>query len=240
MSTPIALEDIWQLFRETDRLLKEQGRETDRKLQELAAAGQETDRQLQELAAAGQETDRRFQETDRRFQETDRRFQETDRQLRQTDRMVRELKQQIGGLGNKFGSFTEGLALPSIEKILRERFRIEVITPRVRIRRHGESAEFDVVAWSNGAHNIAFVVEIKSHLREEGLQQLLDSLAQFAHFFPEHADKKLYGLLAAVDIPEALLQRAAAAGLYVARIEDEHFELLTPVDFVARDFAAAP
>ena len=46
------LDDVWQLF-------------------------QETDRKFQELAEAQQEIARRFQETDRKFQETDRKFQET-------------------------------------------------------------------------------------------------------------------------------------------------------------------
>lgn len=230
MSNAITLEDIWQLFRETDQLLKEQSRETDRKLQEVAEISRAT-------SLALKETERLLKEED---QKTDRQFRETDNRLRETDRMIRELKQQIGGLGNKFGSFTEGLALPSVEKILRERFGIDAITPRVRIRRNGEVAEFDVVAWTNRGINTAFIVEIKSHLREEGIEQLLRSLARFAYFFPEHATKKLYGLLVAVDIEERLIQRAVAEGLYLARIEDEHFELLTPADFLARDFSVHP
>lgn len=229
MSTTITLEDIWQLFRETDRLIKEQSRETDRKFQEVAESHRETELALKETQATLQETERVLKEQG----------QETDRRMRQTEAMIRELKQQVGGLGNKFGSFTEGLALPSIEKILRQRFRAEVITPRVRIDRNGLSAEFDVVAWSNGANNTAFVVEIKSHLREDGIEQLLKNLAQFAYCFPEHANKKLYGLVAAVDIPRAVLQRALAQGLYVARIEEDNFELLNAADFIARDFAAS-
>ncbi|NTV95645.1 MAG: DUF3782 domain-containing protein, partial [Thiobacillus sp.] len=35
---------------------------------------------------------------------------------KETDRQLKELGKQIGGLGNKFGSFTEGLALPSLAK----------------------------------------------------------------------------------------------------------------------------
>ena len=62
---------------------------------------------------------------------------ETDRQLKelgkQTDRQLKELGKQIGGLGSKFGSFTEGLALPSMETILRQRFGMEVISPSVRV-----------------------------------------------------------------------------------------------------------
>ncbi len=41
-------------------------------------------------------------------------FQETDRQLK-------ELGKQIGGLGSKFGSFTEGLALRSSPNLGEER-----------------------------------------------------------------------------------------------------------------------
>lgn len=46
--------------------------------------------------------------------------QETDRQLRltqrETNKQIKELTTQIGGLGNKFGRFAEGLAFPSLEK----------------------------------------------------------------------------------------------------------------------------
>ena len=52
---------------------------------------------------------------------------------RKTDRQLKELGRQIGGLGAKFGSFTEGLALPSMETILRQRLGMEVISPSVRV-----------------------------------------------------------------------------------------------------------
>src|SRR5262245_3126052 len=73
------------------------------------------------LAEAQQETDRRMRAS----------REETDRQLRETDRFLKEVGKQIGGLGDKFGSFTEGLALPSMTRILREDFGMDVIAPRV-------------------------------------------------------------------------------------------------------------
>ncbi|MCM8750714.1 hypothetical protein NET02_16375, partial [Thermomicrobiaceae bacterium CFH 74404] len=45
-------------------------------------------------------------------------------QSRETDRQLRELKRQIGGLGDKFGYFAEGMALPTMEKLLRRRFHM--------------------------------------------------------------------------------------------------------------------
>jgi hypothetical protein len=185
-----------------------------------------------------QETDRKFQETDRKFQEnalqfkeTDRRMQETDRRMQETDRQIKELGKQIGGLGAKFGSFTEGLALPSMETILRHRFGMEVISPSVRVSKAGQHMELDVLAYANGPINQAYIVEVKSHAREASLDQLKTQLQRFREFFPEHRDKQVFGILAAVDMSDALREQVLREGLYVARIQDEVFELTVPDDF---------
>ncbi len=185
---------------------------------------QETDRKFKE-------TDRKFEETDRQIQETDRQIQETDRQIQETGRQLRELGKQIGGLGSKFGSFTEGLALPSMETILRERFGMEVVSPSVRVSKAGQHMELDVLAYANGSVNQAYIVEVKSHAREAAIPQLKTQLRRFREFFPEHRDKQVYGILAAVDMSEALRDQALREGLYVARIHDEVFELDTPDGF---------
>lgn len=171
-------------------------------------------------------------ETDRRMQETDRRMQETDRLIKENGRFIKELGKQIGGLGKKFGSFTEGLALPSMERILQDRFGMEIISPSVRASKGGQHLEIDVLAYANSDINTAYVVEVKSHPREESITQLKNLLQKFRTFFPEHKDKKLYGILAAVDWSDDLKQQALREGLYVASIHDEVFELAeTPPDF---------
>ncbi|EGV17418.1 DUF3782 domain-containing protein [Thiocapsa marina] len=164
-------------------------------------------------------------------QETDRSMQETDRRMKDTDRQIRELGKQIGGLGEKFGSFTEGLALPSMENILRTRFGMEVVSPSVRVTKDGRHFEIDVLSYANGPINAAYVVEVKSHAREESIAQMKALLTRFRQFFPEHGDKRLYGILAAVDLSAELRERALREGFYVARIHDQVFELDVPADF---------
>ena len=186
---------------------------------------------LRELAQSQKESERKSQETDRMFQDTDRKFQETDRKFKETDRQLKELGKQIGGLGEKFGSFTEGLALPSMEKILRQRFGMEVISPSVRVSKGGQHLEIDVLAYANGSINQVFVVEVKSHPREESITQIKTLLERFRNYFPEHKEKTVFGLLAAVDISPILRERALREGLYVARIHDSVFEMDTPDDF---------
>lgn len=202
---------------------------TDEELKELVAS----------LAESQRETDLRLrksgEETDRQLRETDKQLRETDQQLRETDRQIKELGRQIGGLGDKFGSFTEGLALPSMTKILSQRFGMDFIAPRVRMRRNGHSMELDVLAYSNSSDDL-FVVEVKSHLREEALEQMRKTLSEVRDFFPNHQDKKVYGILAAVDAPENLRQQILAEGIYLARIHDGQFEIQVPESFEPRAY----
>jgi Protein of unknown function (DUF3782) len=161
---------------------------------------------------------------------------ETDLQLKETDRQLKELGKQIGGLGAKFGSFTEGLALPSMTKILAQRFGMEVISPSVRVSKGGQHLEIDVLAYTNGNINTAYIVEVKSHAREDSITQLKSILQRFRLFFPEHDNKQLYGILAAVDMSPELRQKTLQEGFYVARIDDQVFELDIPENFEPQSY----
>ncbi|NCR08586.1 MAG: DUF3782 domain-containing protein [Microcystis aeruginosa LG13-11] len=199
-------EDVWRL------------------LAELTTAQKETDRQLKEVSQQQKETELLLKEVSQQQKENAQQQKETDKQLK-------ELGKQIGGLGAKFGSFTEGLALPSMETILRQRFGMEVVSPSVRASKEGKHLEIDVLAYSNGELNTAYIVEVKSHAKEDSITQLKSILQRFRRFFPEHKDKKLYGILAAVDLSPELREKMLQEGLYVARIHDQVFELDIPDNF---------
>lgn len=194
---------------------------------------QQMEQSIAEIWGMFQETDRRYKELAEQFKETDKRL---DRRSKETDRQLKELGKQIGGIGNKFGGFTEGMALPSMQKILTEKFKMEFVGPRIRIRKNGESIELDVLAYANSGIDEVYVVEVKSHLREDHLQSMLKKLQRFLHFFPEHKNKALYGIIAAVDIPDEVKQRVLDAGIYLALIKDDTFSLNVPKGFKAKRF----
>jgi hypothetical protein len=196
--------------------------------EEIMALFREVAEERREAAEERRKVVEEWRELKEAQKETDRKFQETDKQ-------IKELGKQIGGLGEKFGSFTE-LALPSMEKILRERFGMEVISPSVRVSKGGQHLEIDVLAYANSAINQAYIVEVKSHPREESITQINKLLERFRDHFPEHRDKQLFGILAAVDISATLRERALQEGLYVARIHDNVFELDIPDDFQPRAY----
>jgi hypothetical protein len=168
--------------------------------------------------------------------ETDLQLKEVSQAQKATDRQLKELGKQIGGLGSKFGSFTEGLALPSMEKILRQRFGMKVVSPSVRASEDGKHIEIDVLAYTNGNLNTAYIVGVKSHVKEDSITQLKSILQRFRTFFPEHKDKQLYGILAAVDMSPELREKTLQEGFYVARIHDQVFELDTPENFQPQSY----
>lgn len=210
---------------------------TDQELKDLVASlavdhkriNQQFERLQEESAISRKEVDRAIKE----LSEGNNRFrQDTDKAIKESNKAMKELRQQIGGIANKFGSFTEGLALPSMTKILSKQFGMTTINPSVRVwDKSGNEHEIDVLAYANGEINTAFIVEVKSHLREEGIEQLLKQCRDFPVLFPELADKKLYGILAAVDANQQLQQKVLAQGLYFAKIHGDQFSLCVPKDF---------
>jgi DNA repair exonuclease SbcCD ATPase subunit len=213
----------------------EQLQRTNQQLQRTDEQLQRTEEQLQTTDTQLQRTDLQLSTVDQQIAELRKSLQETDQMLKaqakEADRRIKELGKQIGGLGEKFGSFTEGLALPSMQKILRKRFKMEVVSPSVRVLKQGQHLEIDVLAYANSDINEAYVVEVKSHAREESIAQLRSILERFRWFFPEHRNKKLYGVLAVVDAPTSVKARILESGFYSARIHDGVFDFDVPANF---------
>ena len=150
------------------------------------------------------------------------------KQHAKTEETLRQVTRQLGGLGNKFGSFTEGLAFESMEKILRRRFHADNFSRRAKPARGGFAQEYDLVGVRNGRHGEVFCVEIKSELNAEELEKSLKKFQEFFNWFPQYRGMKLYGIISAVDVRGALADRVHHEGLYLATASDENFKLVKP------------
>ena len=156
---------------------------------------------------------------------------------KETDRITKQNAKLIGDLGNKFGSFTEGMAFPSMEKMLRNQFGMETISTRVRTRKAEKTQEIDVLGYANGSVNTALIVEVKSHLRERDIDQIKKLIDNFAFFHPEHQGKKILFIVAYIDATKEAKSELTKMGVMLARINDDVFELANPEGFTARDFS---
>ena len=217
----------------TDQELKEMMADLIRSQAETDQRQKETDRQLKESAA---EADRRQKETDRQLKES---AAEVDRRQKETDRQINQVNKQIGEIGNKFGRFTEGMAEPSMRKLL-EKFGMTAIQPRALFRNPDRSRtlEVDMLGYdTDDLREEVYLVEVKSLLTTEGITQALKTISDFRELGPVALrHRPIYGVIAAVDIPKGLEKTVARSGLYLARINDDTFQLLTPPDFKPKLF----
>ncbi|HAT51499.1 MAG: DUF3782 domain-containing protein [Nitrospirae bacterium] len=175
----------------------------------------ETDRILQETATQMRETDRRFQETAAQMRrETDLKFQETAAQMRETDRVVKEVSRKIGSLGGRWGDFVEGLVAPACETLFAARgIPVHKVSRQMKAKLPGgRHMEIDVFVVNTDA---VVLVEVKSALTVEDVRDHLVRLAEFKDFFPEYANKRVFGAVAGIVIGEHADRFAMNKGLFV-------------------------
>jgi hypothetical protein len=203
---------------------------------ELKALLAEVARQQSELARQQSERAKEHDELAKRQAQD---HAKTEAAQRRTEETLRRVTKQLGGLGNKFGSYTEGLAFESVERILRAKFQADTLARRVKSVRGGFGQEYDLIGVRNGVQGEVYCAEIKSELNAEELAKSLKKFGEFSALLPQYRGMKLYGIICAVDVRGALAQRVMHEGLYLATAGDENFKLVKPPpDFKPRVFTA--
>jgi hypothetical protein len=113
---------------------------------------------------------------------------------------------------------------------------VEDFMPRRRKRIGEETIELDALGVVNGSRNEGYIVEIKSHLRPEGIEQMKSILSRFRTIFPEYIHLKLYGIIVAADASAESLHEARSLGFYVITFEDNLMHFHDDNGFVARAY----
>ena len=203
-----AIEEIWSLFRDTDRMFKE----TRLQFQETRLQFEETDRRFKETDRKFQDTDRKFQDTDRKFQDTDRKFQDTDRKFNRTDEKLRDLEGLFVG---QWGKLMESLGKGSAVKPFREwGIDVHMISQRAASHREGRSMEINLLMANDDQ---VVVVEVKTTLKVEHVRELLEDLKAFTRFFKRFRGCRVYGAVAALRMEEEADKYAYRHGLFVVK-----------------------
>ena len=137
---------------------------------------------FKETATRFKETDAKFKETDAKFKETDAKFKETDarldRRFRDTDANLRRLENLFVG---QWGRLMEALVQPGVLNLFRARgIDVHYVYPRAKSQQNGNTMEIDLLL--ENATDI-LIVEVKTTLRVSDIDEFLEDLRQFLHFF---------------------------------------------------------
>lgn len=136
-------------------------------------------------------------------------------------------------MNSKIGNYVDAWAYESMKEVLFNQLHVNVVTMRAKSFKFEKPFEVDVLVYSPQE---VYVVRIAEKLNSEHLKKMHQILDEFPRFFPEHKDKALYDIIAAVDIPDEVKQQVLNAGLYLALIRDDAFTLDVPKDFKAKRF----
>ena len=180
---------------------------------------------LRQVAIQQAETSQRQAETNKQIKQLS---AETSQRQAETDKQIKQINKQIGELGNKWGTFTEGLLEQSVKRVMIKNLEITDTYFGASKTKNGKSIEIDVLGVSNGTKNRVVIGEIKSHLREDAIDQIQQQLADFLYFAPEHKDKELLGLLACISASPDIINKALKEGLIVLVVKDDLLTYYSP------------
>lgn len=204
-----SLDDVWRLFQENAEQLRESRLQSER-----------LDRQWKESREA----------EERRWQEQ---RQETDRRLRALQEAVERTGRQVDDLGSKWGRFVEGMVAPACTTLFADRgIPVHKVSQRVKARLDdGRNMEIDVLVINE---RFVVLVEVKSTLKVQDVDDHLERLGLFKAFFPEYAERQVLGAVAGMVIDEGADRYAYRKGLYVIGQRGETVALLNDAAFQAR------
>ena len=248
---PLTFQDVWLSFKETERLMKERDAESDRKFKETERLMKETERLMKESAAeterlmkeSAAETERLMKkssaETERlmkdRDAESDRSFKETERLMKEraaeTDRIVKNLSKNLGDLGNRLGQFVEHSVAPAVARLFQaEGIEVHDVYKDFESKRNGEALEIDLLVVNDGT---LVVVECKSRLTHEHVDEHLRRMEKFKRVLPLYKNHQALGAVAAMVMSDSVKEYAHSQGLYVLCQNGDNMEISRPEGFVS-------
>jgi hypothetical protein len=154
-----------------------------------------------------------------------REFKDEMREFKEENRcQLKEMNLRWGELANKLGTLSEDLVAPSLPRVIREVFELELtdLMPRRKTRlADGRSKEFDAIGL---AGDLIFLSSVKSTLRSADIDRFVSEIEEFREFFPEYAPRKLIGVVASLAVDPSVVAYAEKTGFLVLAVGEQLME----------------
>ncbi len=201
MSKPITIEDIYELFRASQAEAERRAAEIDR------------------LFAASKAED------ERRKTEDERRKVEADRSMAELKKTVERTSKAVDSLTTRWGRFVEERVEPAVIRMFQARgIDVKEVYPRARSRRENIAMEIDILAVDETE---LVLVECKSKLSQEDVDEFLERLTKFKIAFPHFKNFKAYGAVAGIEINDGIDRYAYRKGLFVIKPSGDTVAILS-------------
>ena len=164
--------------------------------------------------------------------EADRRAAEADRSMEELRRLVANTSREVSRLGDRWGLFVENLVAPAVQRLFQERgIDIQQTYRRAKSTRSEAPMEIDILAVDG---DVAVAIEVKSCLTQEAVDSFCEKLQRLKLAFPERADYRIFGAVAAIEFVQDVDRYAYRKGLFVMRQCGDAMELANDATFQPR------
>ncbi len=157
---------------------------------------------------------------------------ELDRVLAQTRKEMSDSKAELnkkwGDLANKLGTVVEDIVAPNIPTIAKKYFKVEQIQ-RLMVNLYIESEslkkgkEFDLILVAKG---LVILNETKTTVRQNYLEDFIQSLPEFFEFFPELKGRELIPIFSSMSFTQQQLAYLTKHKIYAMSMSGDTMELL--------------
>jgi hypothetical protein len=181
-----------------------------------------------ELHELHKETEKAIKDTQRNIADISISHKETEKAIKETQKAVKDTQRNIGGLNNTVGSLVERIMTPALPRKFKQfGFTFGRIT---------------TVKWAYGEGNVyteidgllengdqAMVVEVKTTLRREDIDDHLKRMKKVRTYADDHGDKrKFLGAMAAMITDKATKEYALSRGFFVIEPSGEDVKVTKP------------
>ncbi len=229
--------EIVEIRKESERRSAKIKAETEAIRKESEAIRNESDRRIAEtedrIIAIREESERRSAKMKAKSEairkEADAKWEKNNQTLAELNQSLAELNETNRQYGNQIGDFTESLAMPSIRRILDQRFNAD-FQGDVNYDWKDQDGPLQVDAWGisrNGAKEV-YLVEIKRKFKRGHIHQVRQMVKRFRSYYANYSDSPIYPVITAVKISDIDRRKLWEMGMYVIDIADGVFNLATP------------
>jgi len=139
-----------------------------------------------------------------------------------------ELNKKWGDLANKLGTVVEDIVAPNIPTIAKKYFKVEEIQRMmmnlyIRSESLKKEKEFDLILV---AKDLVILNETKTTVRQNYLEEFIQSLPEFFEFFPELKGRKLIPIFSSMSFTPPQLAYLTKHKIYAMSMSGDTMELL--------------
>lgn len=205
----LSLEEMW-------RFLQQSSMDFDRRIKESKAT---FDKQMQESKALAEQ-----------------RATAAEKSRIDFDKRMKELSKQLGGHANRLGEFVQEMVRPAVVRLFQERgLPVHQVSSNMKgFDDNGKiGIEIDLIVVNT---ETLILVECKSKLTHDGVNEHLVRLAAFKQYFPIYDKYTVLGAVAGIVMPENVSDYAKSQGLFVLAQSGDSIEIRNTDTFEPKEW----